>query len=163
MSILRSLFLEGFVVPNQGGHMKERTYPEELNCASSVAQVFPRVVIATPAMLTKTATTFAMFKESCPRNAPMKRVKSPEVEDNTVVLATLVRASAAFDKYCLHSYGYQISTQVWFDQMKSYMQDIYFLRFVVFDGIMFKILKTRIAYTNLQIFNRMKSFSSRNI
>jgi hypothetical protein len=31
----------------------------------------------------------------------MKRVKSPEVEDNTVVLATLVRASAAiFDRYC---------------------------------------------------------------
>lgn len=29
----------------------------------------------------------------------MKRVKSPEVEDNTVVLATLVCASAAFDKY----------------------------------------------------------------
>lgn len=30
---------------------------------------------------------------------PMKRVKSPEVEDSTVVLATLVLASAAFDKY----------------------------------------------------------------
>lgn len=56
--------------------------------------------MATPAMLTKTATIFATFKESWPRNAPMNRVKSPEVEDNTVVLATLVRASAAFDKYC---------------------------------------------------------------
>lgn len=51
-------------------------------------------------MLTKTASTLATFKESCPRNAPIKRVKSPDVEDNTVVLATLVRASAAFDKYC---------------------------------------------------------------
>ena len=30
----------------------------------------------------------------------MKRVKSPEVDDKTVVLATLVRASAAFDRYC---------------------------------------------------------------
>jgi hypothetical protein len=56
--------------------------------------------MATPAMLTKTATTFATFKESWPRYAPMKRVKSPEVDDNTVVLATLVRASAAFDRYC---------------------------------------------------------------
>ena len=55
-------------------------------------------------MLTKTATTLATFKESWPRNAPMKRVKSPDVEDNTVVLATLVRASAAFDKYCNQKY-----------------------------------------------------------
>lgn len=70
------------------------------NSDSSEAQVFPSVVITTPAMLTKTATTLATFKESCPRNAPMKRVKSPEVEDNTVVLATLVRASAALEKYC---------------------------------------------------------------
>ena len=77
-----------------------RTYAEAVNCDSSVAQVFPRVVIATPAMLTNTATTFVMFNESSPRKAPMKRVNSPEVEDNTVVLATLVRASAAFDKYC---------------------------------------------------------------
>jgi len=29
----------------------------------------------------------------------MKSVKSPEVDDNTVVLATLVRARAAFDRY----------------------------------------------------------------
>lgn len=40
-----------------------------------------------------------MLKESWPKNAPIKRVNSPEVEDNTVVLATLVRARAAFDKY----------------------------------------------------------------
>lgn len=77
-----------------------KTYAEALNWDSSAAHVFPRVVMATPAMLTKTATTFATFSESWPRKAPMKRVKSPEVEDNTVVLATLVRASAAFDKYC---------------------------------------------------------------
>ena len=70
-----------------------------LNCDSSAAQVFPNVVITTPAMLTKTATTFATFKESWPINAPMKSVKSPEVDDNTVVLATLVRARAAFDRY----------------------------------------------------------------
>lgn len=55
--------------------------------------------MATPAMLTKTATTFDTFNLSSPRKAPMKSVNSPEVDDNTVVLATLVRASAAFDKY----------------------------------------------------------------
>lgn len=66
-----------------------------------MAQVFPRVVMTTPAKLTKTASTFAILKESCPRNAPMKRVNNPEVEDKTVVLVTLVRASAAFDKYCM--------------------------------------------------------------
>lgn len=76
----------------------ERAY-EALNCESSAAQVLPRVVMATPAMLTKTATTFDTFKVSCPINTPMKRVKSPEVDDNTVVLATLVRARAAFDRY----------------------------------------------------------------
>ena len=41
----------------------EKTY-EALNCVSSAAQVFPRVAMATPAMLTRTATTFATFKES---------------------------------------------------------------------------------------------------
>lgn len=50
-------------------------------------------------MLTNTATTLATFKESWPKSAPMNNVKSPEVDDNTVVLATLVRARAAFDKY----------------------------------------------------------------
>lgn len=55
--------------------------------------------MTTPAMLTKTATTFAIFKVSWPMNAPMKRVKSPEVDDSTVVLATLVRARAALDRY----------------------------------------------------------------
>jgi hypothetical protein len=77
----------------------ERTY-EALSCESSAAQVLPRVVMATPAMLTKTATTFDTFIVSWPINTPMKRVNSPEVDDKTVVLATLVRASAAFDRYC---------------------------------------------------------------
>lgn len=63
--------------------------------------------MATPAMLTKTATIFVIFRESCPRNAPMKRVNSPEVEDNTVVLATLVRASAALDRYCIQHKNHQ--------------------------------------------------------
>lgn len=72
---------------------------EGLSCESSLAHVFPRVVIATPAMLIKTATTFATLKESWPRIAPMKRVNKPEVEDSTVVLETLVWARAAFDKY----------------------------------------------------------------
>lgn len=72
---------------------------EALDSASSAAHVFPRVVITTPAMLTKTATTFDTFKVSWPISTPMKRVKSPEVDDNTVVLATLVRARAAFDRY----------------------------------------------------------------
>lgn len=77
-----------------------KTYSEEFDLESSAAQVFPRVVMPTPAMLTKTAITFAAFNESWPRKAPMKSVKSPEVEDSTVVLATLVCASAAFDRYC---------------------------------------------------------------
>lgn len=76
----------------------EKAY-EELNFESSAAQVFPIVVMATPTMLTKTATTFDILKESWPINTPMKRVKSPEVDDNTVVLATLVRARAALDRY----------------------------------------------------------------
>lgn len=63
-------------------------------------QVFPSAVMATPAKLTTTETTFTTFMESCPKNAPMKRVKSPEVEFNTIVLETLVRARAAFVKYC---------------------------------------------------------------
>lgn len=67
-----------------------RTYAEAPKSDSSAAQVFPKVVITTPAMLTKTASTLATFKESWPKIAPTKRVKSPEVEDNTVVLATLV-------------------------------------------------------------------------
>ena len=79
--------------------MDRYNYLELLSCDSSAAQVFPRVVMTTPAMLTNTATTFAMFSESSPRSTPMKRVKSPEVEDKTVVLATLVRARAAFERY----------------------------------------------------------------
>lgn len=68
---------------------------------SSFAQVFPIVVVATPAILTKTATTFAILMESWPRRAPKKSVKSPDVEVRTVVLATLVFARAEFDKYCM--------------------------------------------------------------
>lgn len=75
------------------------THEDIFSCASSAAQVFPKVVMITPPMLTNTAIIFATFKESCPKNAPKKRVNSPEVEDKTVVLATLVRASAAFEKY----------------------------------------------------------------
>lgn len=68
---------------------------------SSFAQVFPAVVIATPAILTKTATTFAILMESWPSRAPKKSVKSPDVEVRTVVLATLVLARAEFDRYCM--------------------------------------------------------------
>lgn len=86
-----------------------KTYSEEFNCDSSAAQVFPSVVMTTPAMLTNTATTFDRFKVSWPKNTPMKRVNSPEVEDNTVVLATLVRARAALDRYCIIKNSKQIS------------------------------------------------------
>lgn len=65
--------------------------------------------MTTPAMLTNTATTFDRFKLSWPKNAPMKRVNSPEVEDNTVVLATLVRARAALDRYYINKNSKQIS------------------------------------------------------
>jgi hypothetical protein len=37
---------------------------EALSGDSSAAHVFPKVVMATPAMLTRTAITFAAFKES---------------------------------------------------------------------------------------------------
>lgn len=57
--------------------------------------------MATPAMLMTTATNFAIVTDSWPRIAPKKSVKIPEVEANTVVLATLVFARAAFDKYCI--------------------------------------------------------------
>lgn len=76
------------------------TYSEMVR-NSSAAQVFPTVVMATPAMLIKTAISFATFMESCPSRAPMKSVKSPDVEFRTVVLATLVFARAEFDKYCI--------------------------------------------------------------
>lgn len=81
--------------------VKGSLYLEELSWDSSAAQVFPKVVMTTPARLTKTATTFGKLKVSSPRKAPRKRVKSPEVDDKTVVLATLVRARAAFDRYCI--------------------------------------------------------------
>lgn len=68
--------------------------------ASSVDHVFPRVVIATPVMVMITATALEMLKESCPRIVPKTRVKRPAVDDSMVVLATLVRARAPFDRYC---------------------------------------------------------------
>lgn len=68
---------------------------------SSDAQVFPKAVIATPAMLIKTATTLPKLMESWPRRAPKKSVKSPDVEVRTVVLATLVFAKAEFEKNCM--------------------------------------------------------------
>ena len=72
-------------------------------CSSLGVQVFPMVVMATPVMVIKTATTFVIFIESWPRRAPNKSVKSPDVAVRTVVLATLVFASAEFDKYCMTS------------------------------------------------------------
>lgn len=83
-------------VPKENGGS---THEDIFSSASSAAQVFPNVVMITPPMLTNTATIFATFKESWPKNAPKKRVNSPEVDDKTVVLATLVRARAAFEKY----------------------------------------------------------------
>lgn len=75
--------------------------------------------MTTPAILTKTASTFAILRESCPKSAPKKRVKSPEVEDSTVVLATLVRASAALEKYykkpkniCQHFVSFPIRIEI---------------------------------------------------
>lgn len=76
-----------------------KTYSATLS-VSSKAHVFPKVVIATPAILTKTAVIFAVFTDSWPMSAPKRSVKSPEVEVKTVVLATLVYARAEFDKYC---------------------------------------------------------------
>lgn len=67
---------------------------------SSGAQVVPRVVITTPAILIRTAAIFEALTESCPISAPKKSVKNPEVEVKTVVLATLVYAKAEFEKYC---------------------------------------------------------------
>jgi hypothetical protein len=75
----------------------------EMLISSLGIQVFPTVVMAAPAMLIKTATTFVIFIESCPRRAPKKSVNNPDVEVRTVVLATLVFASAEFDKYCMTS------------------------------------------------------------
>lgn len=74
------------------------TYSVTLSISSG-AHVLPTVVIATPAILIKTAVTFAAFTVSCLISAPKKSVKSPEVEVKTVVLATLVYARAEFDKY----------------------------------------------------------------
>lgn len=57
--------------------------------------------MTTPVIQIKTEHTLAIFKESCPSNAPKKRVKRPDVDVNTVVLATLVFASAEFERYCM--------------------------------------------------------------
>lgn len=81
---------------------KQLAYSEMLINSLGV-QVFPNVVMATPVMLIKTATIFVRFIESWPRRAPKKSVNSPDVEVRTVVLATLVFASAEFDKYCMRS------------------------------------------------------------
>lgn len=62
--------------------------------------VLPSVVMATPVMLTSTATTFATLRDSWPRSTPNISEKSPADDDKIVVLATLVSANAAFDKYC---------------------------------------------------------------
>jgi len=88
-------------------HLKMQlwTYSEMMIC-SSVIQVFPIVVMATPAMLIKTAAILVIFTESWPRKAPKKRVKRPDMEFRTVVLATLVFASAMFEKYCIISIKY---------------------------------------------------------
>lgn len=77
----------------------EETYKDVVDW-DSFAQVLPYIVMATPAMLTKTETKFTTFMESSPNNALIRRVKSPEVENNIVVLATLVLSSAAFIQYC---------------------------------------------------------------
>lgn len=78
----------------------ESTYLAVLDCDPPAVQVLPTIVIATPAMLTSTEITLTTVMDSSPRSAPIKRVKRPDVEDNNVVLATLVLASAAFVRYC---------------------------------------------------------------
>lgn len=77
----------------------EETHKDVVDC-DSFSQVLPYIVMATPAMLTKTEIKFTKFMDSSPNNAPIRRVKSPEVENNIVVLATLVLSSAAFIQYC---------------------------------------------------------------
>ena len=77
----------------------EETYKDVVDW-DSFSHVLPYIVMATPAMLTKTETKFTKFMESSPNNALIRSVKSPEVENNIVVLATLVLLSAAFIQYC---------------------------------------------------------------
>lgn len=74
------------------------TYSEMIRY-SFVAQVFPKVVMATPAMLMRTATTLEMVMDSCPRTAPNRRANRPDVEFKMVAVATLVFARAEFEKY----------------------------------------------------------------
>lgn len=69
---------------------------------SSGAQVLPTVVMATPAMLINTVIIFVILMESWFITTPKKSVKRPDVELRTVVLTTLVFASARFDRYCMH-------------------------------------------------------------
>lgn len=66
---------------------------------SSSAHVFPTVVMATPVMLITTAATLDTLMVSWQMSAPKKSVNRPDVDVNTVVLATLVLAKAEFDKY----------------------------------------------------------------
>lgn len=88
------MFYRSLLLPS-----KNQLTHSEMPISSLGVQVFPTVVMAAPAMLIKTATTFAIFIESWPRRAPKKSVNNPDVEVRTVVLATLVFASAEFDKY----------------------------------------------------------------
>lgn len=76
-----------------------KTY-SEMTGNPLVAQVFPRVVMTTPAILMKTATTLVMVMDSCPTRAPNSRAKRPDVEFKMVAVATLVFARAEFEKYC---------------------------------------------------------------
>jgi hypothetical protein len=60
----------------------------------------------TPVMVTETAIILLAFIESWPNKALKNKVNNPEVDERIVVLATLVLANAALDKYCkntLHS------------------------------------------------------------
>jgi hypothetical protein len=80
----------------------EHSYSVETT-GSSAAHVLPSVVMNTPVMLTSTAIILTTFNESSPSSAPKNSVKRPDVEERIVVLATLVLARAAFEKYCRHS------------------------------------------------------------
>lgn len=51
-------------------------------------------------MLTTTATALTMVKDCRSKHASSMSVNRPEVENNMVVVATLVLANAAFVKYC---------------------------------------------------------------
>lgn len=79
---------------------------------SSSAHVLPMVVMATPVMLITTAATLDTLMVSWEMSAPKKSVKRPDVDVNTVVLATLVLAKAEFDKYYKEIQCNTITTQI---------------------------------------------------